>query len=65
MHDLHLWTLTSGMLVATAHLVSDDGAQTPDLLEGAKEVLRDKHGVLHATLQVEPARSRECHELDW
>lgn len=64
-HDLHLWTLTSGMLVATAHLVSDDGAQTPDLLEGAKEVLRDKHGVLHATLQVEPARSRECHELDW
>jgi cobalt-zinc-cadmium efflux system protein len=64
-HDLHLWTLTSGMLVATAHLVSDEGAQTPDLLEGAKEVLRDKHGVLHATLQVEPARSRECHELDW
>ena len=36
-----------------------------DLLEGAKEVLRDKHGVLHATLQVEPARSRACHELDW
>ncbi|HEY9493568.1 MAG TPA: cation diffusion facilitator family transporter [Intrasporangium sp.] len=64
-HDLHLWTLTSGMLVATAHLVSDEGAQTPDLLEGAKEVLREKHGVLHATLQVEPARSRECHELDW
>lgn len=64
-HDLHLWTLTSGMLVATAHLVSDEGAQTPDLLEGAKEVLRDKHGVLHATLQIEPSRSRECHELDW
>ena len=64
-HDLHLWTLTSGMLVATAHLVSAEGARTPDLLAGAKEVLRDKHGVLHATLQVEPARSRECHELDW
>ncbi|HEX6054466.1 MAG TPA: cation diffusion facilitator family transporter [Intrasporangium sp.] len=64
-HDLHLWTLTSGMLVATAHLVSEEGAQTPDLLEEAKGVLRDKHGVLHATLQVEPARSRECHELDW
>ncbi|WP_353508777.1 cation diffusion facilitator family transporter [Intrasporangium sp.] len=64
-HDLHLWTLTSGMLVATAHLVSEEGAHTPDLLDGAKEVLRDKHGVLHATLQVEPARSRECHELDW
>jgi cobalt-zinc-cadmium efflux system protein len=64
-HDLHLWTLTSGMLVATAHLVSDEGARTPDLLDGAKGVLRDKHGVLHATLQVEPERSRDCHELDW
>jgi cobalt-zinc-cadmium efflux system protein len=64
-HDLHLWTLTSGMLVATAHLVSEEGAQTQDLLESARDVLRDEHGVLHATLQVEPARSQECHELDW
>ena len=64
-HDLHLWTLTSGMLVATAHLVAEEGATTLEVLESAKAVLRDEHGVLHATLQVEPARSRECHELDW
>ncbi|GAA6524389.1 cation diffusion facilitator family transporter [Intrasporangium sp. DVR] len=64
-HDLHLWTLTSGMLVATAHLVAEEGAQTPEVLHSARAVLRDTHGVLHATLQVEPARSTECHELDW
>ena len=35
------------------------------ILEGARQVLRDDHGVVHATLQVEPASSRSCQELDW
>jgi cobalt-zinc-cadmium efflux system protein len=64
-HDLHLWTLTSGIHVATAHLVADDAADPAALITTARGVLRDQHGVLHATLQVEPATSRDCHELDW
>lgn len=64
-HDLHLWTLTSGMHVATAHLVADDTADLPTILTTAQGVLRDQHGVLHATLQVEPATSRDCRELGW
>ena len=64
-HDLHLWTLTSGMHVATAHLVSADGAEVQPILDDARRVLRDAHGVAHATLQVEPQSSRGCEELDW
>ena len=64
-HDLHLWTLTSGMHVATAHLVATESGDVAGILEGARQVLRDDHGVVHATLQVEPASSRSCHELDW
>jgi cobalt-zinc-cadmium efflux system protein len=64
-HDLHLWTLTSGMHVATAHLVSADGAAVQLILDDARRVLRDTHGVAHATLQVEPRSSRGCDELDW
>jgi cobalt-zinc-cadmium efflux system protein len=64
-HDLHLWTLTSGMHVATAHLVAADDAEVPTILDGARELLRDQHGVAHATLQVEPQASRTCEELDW
>jgi cobalt-zinc-cadmium efflux system protein len=64
-HDLHLWTLTSGMHVATAHLVATDAGDLAGILEEARQVLRDDHGVVHATLQVEPASSRACHELDW
>lgn len=64
-HDLHVWTLTSGMHVATAHLVARDTAAAPAVLDDARRVLRDHHGIEHATLQVEPGRASGCHELDW
>ncbi len=64
-HDLHLWTLTSGMYVATAHLVTSDQRHTHAVLDRAREVLRDRHGVAHATLQVEPADHTGCNELGW
>jgi cobalt-zinc-cadmium efflux system protein len=64
-HDLHVWTLTSGMLVATAHLVSSTDADVQAILDAARAVLRDRHGVAHATLQVEPTASPDCHEVDW
>jgi cobalt-zinc-cadmium efflux system protein len=64
-HDLHLWTLTSGMHVATAHLVAAADAPVQPILDQARGVLRDRYGVAHATLQVEPETSRGCEELDW
>lgn len=64
-HDLHAWTLTSGMNVATAHLVLDAGAGAPEVLAAAQRVLREQHHVEHATLQVESSPTRECHETTW
>jgi cobalt-zinc-cadmium efflux system protein len=64
-HDLHLWTLTSGMNVATAHLVTVDGADAHEVLDRARDVLRDQHGVAHATLQVEPRSHTGCQEVGW
>ncbi|MDF2712414.1 MAG: cation diffusion facilitator family transporter [Nonomuraea muscovyensis] len=64
-HDLHLWTLTSGMHVATAHLVTAERADNHAVLDRARDVLRHHHGVAHATLQVEPADHKGCDELDW
>jgi cobalt-zinc-cadmium efflux system protein len=64
-HDLHLWTLTSGMNVATAHLVTPDGADAHAILDRARDVLRDGHGIAHATLQVEPNTHTGCQETDW
>ncbi len=61
-HDLHLWTLTSGMNVATAHLVCRDGADPARVLAEASAVLRERWSIDHATLQVEPRGSRSCVE---
>lgn len=64
-HDLHLWTLTSGMHVATAHLVATDTAHVQRVLDEARDLLREEHGIAHATLQVEEVASTRCHEVDW
>lgn len=61
-HDLHLWTLTSGMHVATAHLVAEGGAD--EVLTEAMALLRSDYGVEHATLQVESG-ARRCTEVSW
>ena len=61
-HDLHLWTLTSGMHVATAHLVAT--GDTDAMLTAAATTLRQEFGVEHATLQVE-SDARACQELSW
>lgn len=64
-HDLHLWTLTSGMNVATAHLVAAESADLHNVLDQARDVLRDRHGIAHATLQVEPRGHHGCDEVGW
>ncbi|GAA5114303.1 cation diffusion facilitator family transporter [Alloalcanivorax gelatiniphagus] len=64
-HDLHAWTLTSGMNVATAHLVTCVGADTQVVLAAAQTALREGHGIDHATLQVEANPAKECHAATW
>jgi cobalt-zinc-cadmium efflux system protein len=64
-HDLHLWTLTSGMHVATAHLVTAEEEAVHPVLDRAGALLRERHGLAHATLQVEPRTHHTCAEIDW
>ena len=54
-HDLHVWSITRSLRTLSAHLLTDDTI----LSEGAKvqaavnELLREKYGITHATLQLE------------
>jgi cobalt-zinc-cadmium efflux system protein len=64
-HDLHVWTLTSGMNVATAHLVTQERADAHGVLDRAMQVMRTEFGVEHATLQVEPDTHTGCKEVTW
>jgi cobalt-zinc-cadmium efflux system protein len=65
-HDLHVWTLTSGMEVASAHLSLDPAAELGDVLTGAREALHDDFDIEHATLQVEPVGAGGgCRSAGW
>lgn len=65
-HDLHVWTLTSGMEVASAHLTTEEAADHGDVLGAAQRLLADRYRITHATLQVEPMRCADrCRALAW
>jgi cobalt-zinc-cadmium efflux system protein len=62
-HALHVWTVTSGMESATAHLSVADGTDAATVLGAARHALAD-HGISHATVQVETDGSH-CHNMTW
>jgi cobalt-zinc-cadmium efflux system protein len=65
-HDLHVWTLTSGMEVASAHLTIRDPADQTRVLHSAQDLLASRYRIEHATLQLELAgTSPGCHQLSW
>ncbi|KUP95831.1 cation diffusion facilitator family transporter [Thermobifida cellulosilytica] len=55
-HDLHAWTITSGVPVLSAHVVVEDSAlsDTGRLLDRLHECLSRHFSIDHSTLQVEP-----------
>jgi cobalt-zinc-cadmium efflux system protein len=64
-HDLHVWTLTSGMDVASAHLSLDPAAEFGAVLAGARDTLHEEFAIDHATLQVEPVGAGACTDVNW
>jgi len=52
-HDLHVWTITSGVDALSCHLVVDDLAQGPSFLRQARELAKRDFGIDHVTVQIE------------
>lgn len=52
-HDLHAWTITSGMNVVSAHVVLEDGAPAGPALESLSACLADHFDIEHSTFQIE------------
>jgi cobalt-zinc-cadmium efflux system protein len=65
-HDLHVWTLTSGMDVASAHLSLEPQAELGAVLATARDALHEEFAIDHATLQVEPVTAGgPCTPTGW
>ena len=54
-HDLHVWTLTSGREAMSAHVVVDDVRESERLLEALHALLHARFGIDHTTVQLETA----------
>ena len=54
-HDLHAWTITSGMNVVSAHVVLAEDAKSGDILDHLGMCLADDFDVRHSTFQLETA----------
>ncbi|MBI1736715.1 MAG: cation transporter [Candidatus Rokubacteria bacterium] len=52
-HDLHVWTLTSGREAMSAHVVVDDVRESDRLLDELHTVLHARFGIDHTTVQLE------------
>ena len=52
-HDLHVWTLTSGREAMSAHVVVEPGAPSDKILEELHVVLHARFGLDHTTIQIE------------
>lgn len=53
-HDLHIWTITSGLDSLSAHVVSADDEPHAALLTRLRTTLHDRFGIDHITIQIEP-----------
>ncbi len=62
LHDLHFWTLTSGLHSATVHIKAAEQGSESEILRSVQRLLREEAGVDHATIQVERGGETTCHD---
>ncbi len=53
-HDLHVWTVTSGFLAMSGHARVAEIERTGEVLEAIHQRMHDAFGISHVTVQVEP-----------
>jgi cobalt-zinc-cadmium efflux system protein len=54
-HDLHVWTVTSGFPALSAHVLVEPGADCHAARQRLEQTLAERFGLTHTTLQVEHA----------
>ncbi|MFE4712899.1 cation diffusion facilitator family transporter [Paenibacillus sp. NPDC056722] len=52
-HDLHIWTITSGLNSLSCHLRIEDDRRAQEILQQAVTLIEDKYNINHTTIQIE------------
>ncbi len=60
-HDLHIWTLTSGMVLLTVHVVVNDHEPWSQIIDNLRAIIQKEFGITHTTIQIEtPNQTVPC-----
>jgi len=59
-HDLHVWTITSGLDAMSCHLVIADMARARETLVAANDAMKSGFNLTHTTIQVEDQALRDA-----
>jgi cobalt-zinc-cadmium efflux system protein len=62
-HDLHVWTITSGMNVVSAHVIVEPDARPAEVLDHLCECLSGFFDIDHSTFQIETADRRPLEDV--
>lgn len=63
-HDLHVWTITSGFPALSCHLVVEEHIDRDELLKEAAKLLDEKFSIEHSTIQMEGVHANIEHHED-
>lgn len=63
-HDLHVWTVTSGVNSLSAHVRLEKGFKHADILQAVTEVIAKRFGIHHTTIQIETEEFSHTGESD-
>ncbi len=55
-HDLHVWSITSGMPAMSCHVILRQGQDARAILTALSRILREKYRIEHTTIQIEEER---------
>lgn len=63
-HDLHVWTITSGMISMSGHVAIQENADPESILDQLKKLLEHKYEIDHTTIQLEREnKARKCNDI--
>jgi len=55
-HDLHIWTITSGLDSLSCHILIEDHHDSQKVLQAAIHMIEEKFKILHTTIQIETSQ---------
>ena len=64
LHDLHVWTITSGIYALSTHVLIEDQmlSRTREITDEINHLLAQKFNIMHTTFQLENEKSADCAE---